>query len=151
MVELIDTFPAFQEFWGRVKDVSISEQIDAWKAVYMKPWPQLLEMQILDYASQNVDWQQIAREHVFPFLQERLPVMQEAHKNLLNEYETIFDKVQKLYPLEENITLVIYVGIGCGAGWVTKYDGSPAILFGLENIAECGWNGPPSDCGIGGA
>lgn len=34
---------------------------------------------------------------------------------------------------------VIYVGLGCGAGWVNEYDGKPAILFGLENIAEEGW------------
>lgn len=31
------------------------------------------------------------------------------------------------------------VGIGCGAGWVTKYNNKHAVLFGLENIAEEGW------------
>lgn len=30
----------------------------------------------------------------------------------------------------------IYVGDGCGAGWVMTYQDLPAILFGLENMAE---------------
>ena len=76
-------------------------------------------MLIQDYASQNVDWQQIARKNIFPYFPERLLSMQETHQNLINGYETIFSKVQQIYPLEDNVTLVIYVGIGCGAGWVT--------------------------------
>ena len=43
---------------------------------------------------------------------------------------------------------VIYVGIGCGAGWGTQFQGSPAVLFGLENIAECGWSQLPSITGL---
>jgi hypothetical protein len=31
------------------------------------------------------------------------------------------------------------VGLGCGAGWANEYEGKPAILFGVENIAEEGW------------
>ena len=34
------------------------------------------------------------------------------------------------------------MGIGCGAGWVTKYAGEHAILFGLENVAGEGWTKP---------
>jgi hypothetical protein len=40
-----------------------------------------------------------------------------------------------------NVVFVLYVGIGCGAGWATLCRGSRAILFGLENIAECEWSG----------
>ena len=50
--------------------------------------------------------------------------------------------------METNVTLVICVGIGCGAGWVTKYAGGPAILFGLENIAECGWSASKAIAGL---
>lgn len=31
------------------------------------------------------------------------------------------------------------MGIGCGAGWATTYEGKPAVLFGLENVAQEGW------------
>ena len=46
------------------------------------------------------------------------------------------------------VIAVIYVGIGCGAGWATRYQRAPAILFGLENIAECGWTLPPVLAGL---
>jgi hypothetical protein len=40
------------------------------------------------------------------------------------------------------VVFVVYVGIGCGAGWGTTYDGLPAVLIGLENVAELGWHEP---------
>jgi hypothetical protein len=49
---------------------------------------------------------------------------------------------------ESDTVFVIHVGIGCGAGWVTSYQGNTAILFGLENIAECGWSEPPALTGL---
>lgn len=48
----------------------------------------------------------------------------------------ICTKASKKIGLDFSITLVIYVGIGCGAGWATTYNRQPAILLGLENIAE---------------
>jgi hypothetical protein len=46
------------------------------------------------------------------------------------------------------VTFVIYVGIGCGAGWATTFGDSPAVLFGLENIAERGWEDPGTILGL---
>jgi hypothetical protein len=40
------------------------------------------------------------------------------------------------------------VGIGLGAGWATTYQNSPALLFGLENIAEEGWSKPAAIEGL---
>lgn len=42
--------------------------------------------------------------------------------------------------LDFNITFVVYVGVGCGAGWATTYNKQLAILLGLENIAEEKWH-----------
>ena len=36
-------------------------------------------------------------------------------------------------PKHTIITFEVCVGIGCGAGWVTSYRGSPAVSFGPEN------------------
>jgi uncharacterized protein YjaZ len=49
-------------------------------------------------------------------------------------------QAQKALGLPLAVQVVIHVGIGCGAGWVTLYGGRPAILLGLENIAEEGWS-----------
>jgi len=45
-----------------------------------------------------------------------------------------------LLGVKGNVNLVIYIGLGNGAGWATDYAGSPAILFGLENIAALNWD-----------
>jgi len=147
-VRVIDTFPAFLTYWTKVQGKPLDDQIEGWATEYMSPWPELLAMQIEDYSSQNLDWRQIAREKVFPYLTERLPAMQQAHQNLLELCEPIYSRAQQVFAFDSKATFVIYVGIGCGAGWVTPFRGSLAILFGLENIAESGWSTPEAITGL---
>jgi hypothetical protein len=139
---LIDTFPAFLACWAEVEKRPPEIQIEAWATAYMSQWPELLAKQIEDYATQNLDWRQPAREKVFPYLVERLPAMRAAHQHLLKACGPIHGRAQQVLDFDMAITFVIYAGIGCGAGWATTYGNTPAILFGLENIAECGWSDP---------
>jgi hypothetical protein len=145
---IIDTFPDFLVFWKKAREESIARQIEGWAGDYMAKWPELLAMQTEDYQSQGLDWRQVAQEKVFPFLAERLTAMQEAHENLLGLCEPILARARTVLGFADNLIFVIYLGIGCGAGWATTYDGSPAVLFGLENIAECGWSDPESIQGL---
>jgi hypothetical protein len=144
----VDTFPAFVDFWRRVQCLSVDEQIERWADELMPHWPELFEKQAADYTGQNVDWRCVAAEKVFPFLGERLPAMHEAHENLLKLCPTIYQQAELKLGFASPIVFVIHVGIGCGAGWVTSYQGSPAIWFGLENIAECGWSDEGSIAGL---
>ncbi len=146
--EVIDTFSFFLTHWAKAQGQPLDDQIEAWATEYMSPWPELLAKQIDDYAAQGVDWRQIAREKVFPYLTERLPVMHQAHQGLLALCEPIYARAQQVLGFDSGTIFVLYVGIGCGAGWVTLYHGSPAILFGLENIAECGWSDPETLTGL---
>jgi len=146
--DIVDTFPAFLAYWAKVEDKSLDDQVEGWVTDYMSLWPELLTRQIEDYSSQNLDWRQIARERVFPYLAERLPAMQQARQNLLKSAVSVYSRAQRVLSFESKAVFVIYVGIGCGAGWVTSFQGSPAILFGLENIAECGWSSPEAIKGI---
>ena len=68
--------------------------------------------------------------------------MEEAHRHLLRLCQPVYARVQQRLGLEIDLVAVIHVGIGCGAGWVTTYQGMPAVLFGVENAAEEGWIGP---------
>jgi hypothetical protein len=136
---LIDTFPAFLEFWSEAKARPLDEQVEAWAKVYLSAWPELLEKQVEDYRSQHLDWRGIAREKVFPFIPQRLDAMCLAHQNLLSLCAPTLHKAELALSLGVDPMVVIYVGIGCGAGWVTTFQKTPALLFGLENIAECGW------------
>ena len=136
---IIDTFPAFQNIWSETKHSPINTQIKAWFDRYMSHWPELLQKQLDDYASLNEDWRVTAKERIFPSLPERLPTMQTAHDNLLKICDDIYKRFQKTTGVDNDLVCVIYAGLGCGAGWATDYEGKPAILFGLENIAEEGW------------
>lgn len=137
---VIDTFPQFRTFWRTAQQKSLDEQINGWASNYMAPWPELLEKQRENYASEGEDWRHVAKERVFPFLTERLPEMERAYSNLQGLCALACAEAQEVLGFESEVIFVIYVGIGCGAGWVTRYQNTPAILLGLENIAECGWS-----------
>jgi len=136
--EWVDTFPAFLAWWSRYQDRPLDDQIEGWEREYMALWPELLSRQIEDY--EGLDWRQIARQRVFPYLSGWLPAMRQAHQNLLDWGEPLYSRAQQMLSFESEATWVIYVGIGCGAGWATTFGGLPAILFGLESIAGCGWS-----------
>ncbi len=146
--EFIDTFPAFLAYQTKVQDKPLSERIERWATEYMARWPELLAKQTEDYSVQNLNWREIAREKIFPYLTERLPAMRQAHRHILESAEPLYSRAQQVLAFESKVIFVIYVGIGCGAGWATTFRGSPAILFGLENIAECGWSSPETIMGL---
>lgn len=148
MEEIIDTFPSFLAYWSDARAASLDAQIDGWASEYMSQWPDLLSKQIDDYASQDVDWRKIARDKVFPFLDSRLSEMEAAHSYLLEACPSIHSDVRSALDYYDEVLFVIYVGIGCGAGWATTFRDRRAILFGLENIAECGWSDPEAIEGL---
>ena len=126
----------------------MDEQVESWATEYISSWPELPSLQIADYEAQNLDWRQIARERIFPNLGARLVKMCQAQQGLLELIEPVYEQAQQVLNFRSEAVCIIYVGIGCGAGWTTKYAGLPAILFGLENIAECGWNETPAIQGL---
>ncbi len=136
--EILDTYQDFSNYWRYACSKSVDEQIRLWQTSYMNKYPELLDKQIQCYKTENTDWQEIARK-VFPAFPMRLPLMQKARNNILDSDKSICAQAAEKLGIDFNITLVVYVGIGCGAGWATKYGGRPAILLGLENIAEENW------------
>jgi len=146
--DLLDTFPAFERFWAKYSHRPLEQQIEGWAEVYRTAWPELFDKQVDDYRAEGLDWRQVARERVFPLLGERLLAMQAAHANLLKKCRDIFLKAHAVLGLDCDILFVIHVGIGSGAGWATTYEGRPAVLFGLENIAEEGWSELPAIMGL---
>ena len=137
---ILDTFSEFLSYWEKCKNLPIKEQIEGWACEYMSMWPDLLEIQQKDYTNISEDWREIALDRVFPFLHSRMNSMKEAHKNLIEFIRPLHKSAMEIFRISEfDVLYVIYVGIGCGAGWVTKLRDSQAILFGLEMIAECNW------------
>ena len=137
--EVLDTFPSFLSMWNEAQHTTVDAQINIWLNEYMSQWPELLQKQLDDYASLNDDWRATASERIFPALPERLEAMQTAHSNLRNVCGEIYKRCYQTTGFDSDLVCVIYVGLGCGAGWANEYEGKPAVLFGLENTAEEGW------------
>jgi hypothetical protein len=137
--ELLDTYPDFQAYWEQARSKSVDEQVEMWQSSYMNRHPELFDKQVRTYAEAHMDWRDVARK-VFPHLPERLPLMRRARSNILAISGSIYANAAKRLGLKFDLVLVIYVGIGCGAGWATRYNQRPAILLGLENIAEERWH-----------
>lgn len=135
---IIDTFPDFLELWERIRDLPVQAQMERWES-YIAAWPEVRDLLVKDYADQGLDWRAVARERVFPFLAQRLPQMEAAHLRLLGLCEPIHQAARDKLGFDEEVVFFIYVGIGCGAGWATRYRDTHAVLLGLENIAEEGW------------
>ncbi len=135
---ILDTFPDFLRYWETVRLEPIERQIDAWQAVYLAPWPELGTRQIEDYCEQGLDWREVAGRFVFPFLDDRLSDMQRARDGLASRLASIDARARRSLQVDFEVTYILHVGLGCGAGWATSYGGRPAVLFGLENAAEEG-------------
>lgn len=138
--KIVDTYDDFLVYWSSINLAPLDQQIELWQTSYMAKYPELLEKQIQSYEDEGLDWRKVAKERVFPKLAERLLLIREARENILTVYRSVVTKAYQRLRLDFDMVFVIYVGIGCGAGWATRYEGQPAILFGLENIAECGWH-----------
>jgi hypothetical protein len=137
---MLDTYGDFLKYWRRAKRKTINESTELWQSLYMANHKELLKKLIQNYEDQRLDWRQIAREKVFPNLKQNLPRMRTARKTIRCSYRSIYKKAKQKLKLDFPVTFVVYVGIGCGAGWAALFEGSPSILLGLENIAELGWH-----------
>jgi hypothetical protein len=137
--KILDTYPDFLAYWSLARFKSAEEQTKMWQTSYMNQYPELLKKQTQNYEEENLNWQEIAKK-IFPSLQHRFKLMRRARDNILALCESIYGKASERLKLDFCVFFVIYVGIGCGAGWATTYDEQPAVLLGLENIAEQKWH-----------
>ncbi len=137
--KIVDTFPDFLEYWEKASSLSLDKQIQLWRSQYMQKYRELLEKQLQCYRNADVDWKEIARK-IFPKFKFRISLMRTARKNILAVYHSIWKRALHRLGVDFDTIFVIYVGLGCGAGWATTYNGKPSVLLGLENIAEEKWH-----------
>ena len=137
--KIVDTYPDFLAYWMHARSKNVNDQIILWRTSYMEKYAELLDKQVKNYEEENVDWKEVARK-IFPLLRNRLKLMRQAKDNILVLCKAVFAKASERLALDFDIVFVIYVGVGCGAGWATTYKGKAAVLLGLENIAEQKWH-----------
>lgn len=136
---LIDTYPEFLAYWADSSCKRVDEQVTLWQTSYLKKYPELLRKQVENCKEANVNWRENAKK-TLQLVPQRLPLMHEARDNILQICKSTYLKAAKRLGIDFNVTFVVYVGIGCGAGWATTYNKQPSVLLGLENIAEEKWH-----------
>ena len=139
---IVDTFPSFLRAVEAQLPETAEDWLELWTNEYMTQWPELFEMQVTDYAQDGEDWRQVARAMVFPGMSEKLAAMKGAYRDLKRAIGPVEDRVRRSLDFTRQVRFVLYVGIGIGAGWVTKYAGQQAVLFGLEGIVDSGFASP---------
>jgi hypothetical protein len=139
---IVDTYPSFLHALQLEKPLTVDQWLAFWAENYMQHWPTLRDMVVNDYREQGEDWRQIAREKVFPGMNGKLPAIDNAHRALRQLIRSVEDKARQAFEFQDPVIHVLYIGLGNGAGWVTKYEGSWAVLFGLEGIVDSGFDAP---------
>lgn len=137
--KLIDTLNDFIQYWIVACSKTTEQKLQLWETSYMTKYPELLEKQIQSYEELGLDWREIAKEKVLSKLGKYSSLMQKARENLIQVCGPTYEQAVQALGLNFHTVFVIYVGIGCGAGWATQYKSYPACLFGLEKITELGW------------
>ena len=125
--QLIDTFPTFLEYWDGTKE--------GWLG-YISRCPELFEKITWDYERYKINWKEYLEIVIKKIEIEKLRAV---HNALMSSLEEVLHRAHAMFDINEDYIIVIYIGLENGAGWVTEFKGKPAILFGLEAIANLDW------------
>ena len=133
-------FTRFESFINTTSNINPEDIMNFWLNNYIKDTDtELYKIQKKSYEKHNMTFKDYPLENVFPHFIIDLEKMKKAAYNLKLVLDRAKKDIDNIIETEEDIFIVIYVGAGTGAGHVTKYKNKPAILFGLENIANLNW------------
>lgn len=139
MINLIDTYKDLVNYCEKYKDESIKYMINGWLNEYISTYPELRDKCINNYKEEGFDWYKIALKKIFPSVKNNYKMFKQAHKNIIKQYKYVIEKFKNVFSIDIDINIVIYLGLGNGAGWATYYQGLPSVLLGLENIVDLNW------------
>lgn len=137
-MKLINCYKGFEENYK--KDFT-NKQLQAYWYSFMDQFGILRDMCIDDYKNEGYEWQELSINKVFNYSEEYVNRMTRTSQMIESIIVSMKGKLNSFFKLEtDDITIIIYHGLGNAAGWVTKYKGKPAIYLGLEKIVELEWN-----------
>ncbi|WP_073071476.1 hypothetical protein [Thermosipho atlanticus] len=140
MMKIIDTFQEFRKVFCNKLDLSVNEKVELWDKKYISKYPELERKIKEDYELNGYNWQEIAKKHVFNNIEKNYKKMIQAYQNIVQIINKTSKKIFEVFNLNLELNVVLYCGLGNSAGWVDKYEGKRAILFGIEKIAELKWH-----------
>lgn len=137
-MELINCYNGYEKLYK--DENSNNERLEVWFN-FMEKHESVRRLCINDYKEQGYNWRDIAYERVFNYDKEFVERMTVTSKILEEVITSMKEKLNSFFKLErEDTAIIIYHGLGNGAGWVTTFNGRPAIYLGIEKIVELGWD-----------
>ncbi|MFW5838584.1 MAG: hypothetical protein ACOC1L_01285 [Bacillota bacterium] len=115
-----------------------TKRFKAWIA-YINQYPALMNFCLLDYIQDGISPRQVGLKKVFTRLV-RVDKMIEAYHNImtiLKNKEALSQKIFLHEPLD--LDIILYHGLGNGAGTATTLNNRKCLLFGIEKIAALSW------------
>jgi hypothetical protein len=65
--------------------------------------------------------------------------LEKLHSSFLLATKELKERFEKVFGIDISVDIILYLGLCNGAGWVTKLNGVPTILLGIEKIIELDW------------
>ncbi|MCM1286276.1 MAG: hypothetical protein NC213_07960 [Acetobacter sp.] len=66
-------------------------------------------------------------------------IAETAHQSFINATKNLSDEIKNQFNVDLNVTIILYLGLGNGAGWETTINNQKVVLIGLEKVVELGW------------
>lgn len=137
-LEIINLYQGFKEIYN--EKLSKKQLVEAWYQ-FMDEHKLVRDMCIRDYEKENLDWKQVAYDRVFFYDADYVQKMNETVKLLETITLTMKNRLHMFNGTESiDAIVILYHGLGNGAGWISTYENKPAIYLGIEKIVELGWN-----------
>ena len=141
-IQIIDTFPQIVEY----KEDNIEFSLETYKTYANGISPSLYK-KCFDDAS-RYDYEKDLMPVLNDALYRHFDRIESAHSSIAEIQSFLPEKASKLFDVDLDITILFYLGLCNGAGWATAMDGNPAILLGVEKIAELGWHDKDGMCDL---
>jgi len=136
--EFIDAFALFDELWPEIKQLPFDMQAETWVDHFTVRYPALARMYIEAHAEDGEDWCTVLRERFFARAHELLTAMRRAAALLPNITREVADKARQMHLIDFPVVFMM-LGPAGYAGWGARHEGRRACLFGLDAIADLGW------------
>lgn len=127
-----------------------SFDIEKWKAYMDASLPGAKELCLRD-AAETIDAGYSWEDCFLPILNAvflRDEKRREAIRSFREASADLDQRIKAVFGKTVDADLVLYLGLGNGAGWVTQVNGRCTILFGLEKIIELDWCGRTKMSGL---
>lgn len=67
------------------------------------------------------------------------PMLETMHNSFITVITNLNERIIHDFGSELNVDIVLYLGLGNAAGWVTQINGNATVLLGVEKIIELNW------------